>query len=194
MYLFDLEANPSEAVTDGCGENKTLGPPAACGNLYTIPAFKDVRRKLEGLLSRAEKESVAPTLRWMDDGPLADPQNFGGWIPWRDRTGDPLASYEGVFVQGLEEPAHGSNGSKEGAKVSMTQMKVDMGMGGMGDMEGMDGIGDMEGMDKSEIDVQRSSISVAHAGGFAMFFAILAVGATFVAYRAGQRSGYHLLK
>ena len=32
---------------------------------------------------------------WLDDGPLADPQLFGGiWTPWRDDLGMPYATYQ----------------------------------------------------------------------------------------------------
>lgn len=35
------------------------------------------------------------TEAWVDDGPLADPKNFGGyWTPWRDESGIPFATYQ----------------------------------------------------------------------------------------------------
>lgn len=179
MYLFDLEANPSESVEAGCGTDKTLGPPASCGNLYSIPAFRKMRLKLEAILDRADQESVAPTLRWMDDGPLADPLNFGGWVPWRDRNGDPLAHYEGLLIEGTAEEEQDASQPWEPKRVGQTSL-AEIGVRGV-----------------EEEDVAESyaiTVTAAHASGLALFFAIIAVGGTFVAYRAGQRSGYHLLR
>lgn len=170
MYLFDLEANPSESVVDGCGTDKNMGPPTNCGSLYDIPAFRSVRRKLEGILSRAERDSVAPTLRWTDDGPLADPLSFGGWLPWRDRAGDPLAHYEGVLLDSAQELEEGQDSR---VQVSL----ADIGVGGVG----------------REPESHLFAISAVGASWLAMFAAIVAVGATIVAYRAGQRSGYRPL-
>lgn len=101
MFLFDLEENPSESVSADCAGEHDMKRLVACSNLYYIPAYKSIRLKLEGILLRAEAESVVPTMRWVDDGPLADPLNFGGWLPWRDQNGDPLANYGGVVYQDL---------------------------------------------------------------------------------------------
>ncbi|CAM9151153.1 unnamed protein product [Hapterophycus canaliculatus] len=165
MYLFDLELNPSENVEADCGIDKSLGRLEACANLYSIPAFRETRRKLEGMLVMADKESVAPTLRWEDDGPLADPQSFGGWIPWRDRNGDPLAIYSGVVFEG----------EREGDGVQTISL-AGVGSGAAG--RGISGA---------------ITMTASYASGLAMFIAIFAVGSTFVAYRAGQRSGYRVL-
>lgn len=177
MYLFDIEANPSESVEEGCGADKAPGPVESCANLYSIPAFRDVRRKLEGLLKKADSESVAPSLRWEDDGPLADPANFGGWVPWRDRDGDPLASYSGVATGGDggegAAAARGAGPPEEATRVSL----AGVGFGG-----------EQEGAVSNAI-----TVTATYASGLAMFIAIIAVGSTFVAYRAGQRSGYHIL-
>lgn len=175
MYLFDIEQNPSESVEEGCGADKSLGPVESCANLYGVPAFRDVRKKLEGMLLKADRESVAPTLRWEDDGPLADPASFGGWVPWRDRDGDPLASYSGVVNEsdpGEEDKARDS-GSPAAPQVSLARV-------GFGGERG----GAME---------NAITVTATYASGLAMFIAIIAVGSTFVAYRAGQRSGYHVL-
>lgn len=169
MYLFDLEANPSESVVDGCGSNAhkqgaagaagpTAGPVKSCANLYEIPAFREIRRKLEGMLNKADRESVAPTLRWEDDGPLAGPDNFGGWVPWRDRDGDPLAMYGGV------------------AAAQQQQQQQRVSLAGLGSRGG-----------------EQGGAGGASVSGLAFFFAMVAVGSTFVAYRAGQRSGYRVL-
>lgn len=177
MFLFDLEANPSEANEDGCGTDKTLGPPAACGNLYQIPAFRDIRRKLEGILQVAEDEAVIPSLRWMNDGPLADPLNFGGWIPWRDSSGDPLASFQGVDIEGM------SVGVAREEKVVVQQVLLaEVGSrveGGGGEVGGAE---------------SGTSAPTVHVSSFAMLFAVVAVAITLVAYRAGQRSLYNILK
>lgn len=177
MYLFDIEQNPSESVEEGCGASKKLGPVESCANLYSMPAFRDVRKKLEGMLLKADRESVAPTLRWEDDGPLADPANFGGWVPWRDRNGDPLASYSGVATGGdgggADEAAARDTGSPAAAKVSLA------------------GVG-WTGEQGSTVE-NAITVTATYASGLAIFIAIIAVGSTFVAYRAGQRSGYHVL-
>ncbi len=180
MYLFDIEKNPSESVVEGCGADKTLGRVESCANLYNLPGFREVRKKLEGMLKKADAESVAPTLRWEDDGPLADPANFGGWLPWRDRDGDALASYGGVATGGddggekeeggavAEAPA-GVGGSREAQRVSL----AGVGYGGA--------------------ESNAFTVTASFASGLAMFVAVFAVGSTFVAYRAGQRSGYRVL-
>lgn len=175
MYLFDLESNPSESIVDGCGTDKTLGPPAACGNLYAIPAFRDIRRKLEGIITLVEHESAAPTLRWMDDGPLADPASFGGWIPWRDSNGDPLASYEGVAIEDLVAQREPSQAQRDQV-VTLTKI----------------GAGGSEGTD--EVETYSKLVTAAHASRTAIIAAIILICGTFVGYRAGQRSEYHLLR
>lgn len=180
MYLFDLEQNPSENVEENCGTDKSLGKLESCANLYSLPAFRETRRKLEGMLVMADRESVAPTLRWEDDGPLADPQSFGGWIPWRDRNGDPLAIYSGVVFEsdGDRDDASPQSTEKrqEEARVEQTISLAGVGSAGEGA-----GIG------------SAITMTASYASGLAMFIAIFAVGSTFVAYRAGQRSGYRVL-
>lgn len=172
MYLFNLESNPSESASDDCDTGKKMGTAANCGNLYSIPAYGNVLKKLEGILLRAELESVAPTLRWTDDGPLADPLSFGGWVPWRDRAGDPLAHYEGVVLSSVQKRERG-----EGGRVQVSLADVRAGEpGGEGGLESYSIV-----------------ISAVRASGLAMLAAIVAVGATIVAYRAGQRSGYRPL-
>ncbi|CAM9326925.1 unnamed protein product [Choristocarpus tenellus] len=98
MFLFDLEANPSEDTTGNC----IL--PERCSNLYNSPSLEKERRQMEALLNAAQNEAMDTTFRWEDDGPLADPANFGAWVPWRDRDGNPLALYnggEGVVEEGI---------------------------------------------------------------------------------------------
>lgn len=162
MYMFDLEANPSESVVEGCGTDRSLGPVASCANLYSIPAFRDARKKLEGILLKADRESVAPTLRWEDDGPLADPSNFGGWVPWRDSSGVPLAIYGGVEVDGASE----------------VQQQGTVFVGYAGEAAGGDAI----------------TVTSSYARFLAMFVSMVAVGSVVLAYRAGQRSGYKVLR
>lgn len=178
MYLFDIEQNPSESVEEGCGTVKSLGPLASCANLYELPAFRDVRRKLEGMLLKADSESVAPTLRWEDDGPLADPANFGGWVPWRDRNGDPLASYSGVATGGEGVGKDSAASRDAGAPAAVTTVSLAKVRWG----------GEQGGTVENAI-----TVTATYASGLAMFIAIIAVGSTIVAYRAGQRSGYHVL-
>ena len=180
MYLFDIEQNPSESVEEGCGANKKLGPVESCANLYSIPAFRDVRRKLEGMLLNADSESVAPTLRWEDDGPLADPANFGGWVPWRDRNGDPLASYSGVATGGDGRGAADSAAARDAGSPAGAAARVSL--------AGVGWAGEQGSTMENAI-----TVTATYASGLAMFIAIIAVGSTFVAYRAGQRSGYHVL-
>lgn len=180
MYLFDLEKNPSESVEEGCGAPDTqLSPVESCANLYGDAAFRDVRRKLEGMLAKADSESVAPTLRWEDDGPLADPANFGGWVPWRDRNGDPLASYGGVATGGGDGGRDTTAAARDAGPPEAAEAgRVSLSRVGLGGEEG--------GAVTNAI-----TVTATYASGLAMFIAIIAVGSTFVAYRAGQRSGYH---
>ncbi|CAN0144115.1 unnamed protein product [Ectocarpus sp. 6 AP-2014] len=163
MYMFDLEANPSESVVEGCGTDRALGPVESCANLYSIPAFRDARKKLEGILRKADRESVAPTLRWEDDGPLADPSNWGGWVPWRDSSGVPLALYGGVEVDGAPEAQQ-----QQGAVFA----------GYAGEAAGGDAI----------------TVTSSYARFLAMVVSMVAAGSVVVAYRAGQRSGYKVLR
>lgn len=172
MYLFDLEANPSESVTEDCGLHPNIERVKECSNLYNIPAFKDVRRKLEGIMKRAEMESVPPTMRWTDDGPLADPMSFGGWVPWRDESGDPLASYAGLAYIGVSE--------KDGAHIFVDPQEE---------------ISSVIDAHKVGLrwDDQAYRVSSTSASGLAMIVALVVVGSTWLAYRAGRRSGYENL-
>lgn len=177
MYLFDLEANPSESIKEGCGTVESLGPPESCGDLYENSEFEDVRKHLEAIFESAERNSVAPTLRWMDDGPLADPLNFGGWVPWRDRQGDPLATYRGVEFTGAE-PGDSERGS---SKKQRLQTQSLMGMGS-------------DSMNEPEEGAYMVTVSASHASALALCAAVIAVVATLVAYRAGRRSSYGPLR
>ncbi|CAN0418182.1 unnamed protein product, partial [Discosporangium mesarthrocarpum] len=89
MYLFDLSVNPSEDTSGSCAQIE------ACSNLYGNPAYADIQGELEGLWEAAHQEQVPTTFLWANDGPLGDPANFGGWLPWRDDEGAPLALYFG---------------------------------------------------------------------------------------------------
>ncbi|CAM9150156.1 unnamed protein product [Scytosiphon promiscuus] len=186
MYLFDLELNPSENVEENCGTDKSLGQLESCANLYSLPAYRETRRKLEGMLVTADRESVAPTLRWEDDGPLADPQSFGGWIPWRDSNGDPLAIYSGVVFES-DGDGVGDAEDKDARDGASPKSSGDGGMGRGEQTISLAGVGAGAGAGDA-VTMTASSVS-----GLAMFFAIFAVGSTFVAYRAGQRSGYRVL-
>lgn len=171
MYLFDLEANPSESVTEDCGVHPNMQRVKECSNLYNIPAFKDVRRKLEGIMKRAEMESVPPTMRWTDDGPLADPMSFGGWVPWRDESGDPLASYAGL--------TYDENSEKDGADDFVDPHEIS------------------SVIDAHQVGLRWDNhsyrVSSTSASGIAMIVALFVVGSTWLAYRAGRRSGYENL-
>lgn len=189
MYLFDLDANPSETVSDDCG-NATSGQSRTriteCANLYTVPAFRDIRRKLEAMLDHVEAESVLPTLRWMDDGPLADPLSFGGWVPWRDADGDPLANYAGLAYEDLSNGDSTAN-SKGDRGERVSQEAVTVGAVSLAETGG--GV-DMQQLGKGVVFLQ---ISSAAATGFVLGVTIVAGLATLFGYRAGQRSGYHTL-
>ncbi|CAM9985041.1 unnamed protein product [Discosporangium mesarthrocarpum] len=88
MYLIDLDANPREDTSGTCGD-----PIEACSNLYGNPRYAAAQEELEAILESAKENSVPTDFLWADDGPLADPANFGGWLPWRDDDGTPLALY-----------------------------------------------------------------------------------------------------
>ena len=77
--LYNIVKNPSEDESGNCAD------PEACSNLYYNEKFADVR--VEMLDKWAEYTDSVPssTEEWVDDGPLADPDHFGGyWTPWRD--------------------------------------------------------------------------------------------------------------
>lgn len=179
MYLFDLEANPSESIKDGCGTDESLGPPESCGSLYENPEFEDIRKHLEAIFESAERNSVAPTLRWMDDGPLADPLNFGGWVPWRDRQGDPLATYRGVEFTGAEPGNSEQGSSKQQGLHTKTQSLMGMGS---------------DSLNEPEEGAYAVTVTPSRASALALCAAVVAVVATLVAYRAGQRSSYGPLR
>ena len=84
QHLYNVAKNPSELDTRECDELE------ACANLYDDPLFAEVQAMM--LDKWAELESLNPDSNelWLDDGPLADPANFGGvWTPWRDEAGVP---------------------------------------------------------------------------------------------------------
>lgn len=88
QHLYNLNKNPSELNTRDCDDVE------ACTNLYDEPAFAEVQEMM--LAKWAELEEINPDSNelWVDDGPLADPTNFGGvWTPWRDEAGVPYALY-----------------------------------------------------------------------------------------------------
>jgi hypothetical protein len=82
IYLFKLDENPSE---DDSGECESL---AACHNLWSKSAFSHVQMRMVERMEELRAQMVPSTFRWEDDGPWADPRNFGGvWSSWRDEAG-----------------------------------------------------------------------------------------------------------
>lgn len=199
MYLFDLEANPSESISDDCRDSDpddtppaigavgtNSSPPfATCSNLYDVPQYRGIRRRLEGMLVHAEEESVLPTLRWVDDGPLADPLNFGGWVPWRDRAGDALANYAGLEAYGDLGPGDVDFNAKGSGDVDRGSEK-DPAFGVMSLAETQTG-SDVNRLGP-KVYYEFSSTGISW---LAMGAAIAAVGGTLLGYRVGQRSGYN---
>ena len=109
----------------------------------------------------------------MNDGPLADPLNFGGWIPWRDSNGDPLASFMGVDIEGM------SVGSAPEMVVEQVLLAE---------------VGSRVEGNEEEDGESESNVPAASVSSFAMLFAVIAIGMTLLAYRAGQRSLYKILR
>jgi len=92
-YLINIKSNPFE-VTDGECDDVV-----SCSNLYGNPDYAEIQADLERKWASFETESVDSTFKWEDDGPLADPELFGGvWTAWRDGDDVPKAQYFGSAV------------------------------------------------------------------------------------------------
>ncbi|KAJ8604154.1 hypothetical protein CTAYLR_008573 [Chrysophaeum taylorii] len=91
VYLFDIASNPRELDDEDC-ENAP-----ACRDLYDNPDYRAVRDALRARWAEYQREAAPSTFAWEDDGPLANPDNFGGvWAPWRDADSQPNARYVGT--------------------------------------------------------------------------------------------------
>ncbi|KAH8076567.1 sulfuric ester hydrolase [Aureococcus anophagefferens] len=77
-HLFDVDADPSET--------------ADLHNASRAGAFDDVLARLVAICDGVD--AAGTTDVWLDDGPLASPDFFGGaWMPWRDENDFPYATY-----------------------------------------------------------------------------------------------------
>lgn len=91
LALFDLDQNPQERDDASCAV------PAQCRNLYYLEEYRSVRQDLETRFDEYKRQAAPSTFAWEDDGPLANPANFGGyWAPWRDGDDEPMAHYVGI--------------------------------------------------------------------------------------------------
>lgn len=120
-YLFNIKQNQFEAEEDGCSDAE------ACSNLYDNAEFADVRQQLEQVWAKFQLESAPTTFMWADDGPLADPDLFGGmWDAWRDGDNTPKAQYFGLSVldsdkfAGVSDMLHKGSASATGLASSLT--------------------------------------------------------------------------
>ena len=87
--LFDVVANPNELDAADCEDARS------CSNLYDLDDFADVKAMILDKWAELRDSTPESTEIWLDDGPLADPQLFGGiWTPWRDDLGMPYATYQ----------------------------------------------------------------------------------------------------
>lgn len=126
------------------------------------------------MLKNAADESALSTLRWVNDGPLADPENFGGWVPWRDREGDALATYAGLTYDDLG-PAVVDLKAGERPREVMSLAET----GGSGAEV------DQLGWGGAYYELSQAGVSCLAFG-----VTVVLVCATFWGYRVGQRSGY----
>lgn len=91
VSLFNVERNPNEVNRSDCAEVVV----EECRNLVDIPAYATLKTRLMDRLDKLRMAAVPSTEQWTDDGPLADPQLFGGvWSPWRDDQNLPYATYQ----------------------------------------------------------------------------------------------------
>lgn len=89
VYLFNIAMNPSEDESGDCNEFE------ACNNLYEMPEYTEIQEDCLAKWQDYANSVPSSTEAWVDDGPLADPKNFGGyWTPWRDESGIPFATYQ----------------------------------------------------------------------------------------------------
>jgi arylsulfatase I/J len=100
-YMFNVTSNMGERLDGSCSD------PAACQNLYGHPDYAEEQARLEDFFDKQVTSMAPATFKWQDDGPLADPANFGGvWTPWRDERGEPLAMYYGMQGEPLQPEAN----------------------------------------------------------------------------------------
>ena len=77
-HLFDVDADPSET--------------SDLHNASRAGAFDDVLARLVAIWDGVDVAGTTDV--WLDDGPLASPDFFGGaWMPWRDENDLPYATY-----------------------------------------------------------------------------------------------------
>uniref|UniRef100_A0A7S3JYB2 Sulfatase N-terminal domain-containing protein n=1 Tax=Aureoumbra lagunensis TaxID=44058 RepID=A0A7S3JYB2_9STRA len=110
--LFNIVLNPTETDDpEHCDESEK------CRDLYSLQDFQQIKDSM--LTKWEELRQITPrsTELWQDDGPLADPANFGGiWTPWRDDMGYPYATY-----QLAEKSAHPNLAGDSAPRPALTQ-------------------------------------------------------------------------
>lgn len=88
VAIYNIAKNPTEEDAGDCLDAE------ACTNLYDNAAFAAVQAELLAKWDEYIETVPESTEEWVDDGPLADPEHFGGyWTPWRDTSGIPYATY-----------------------------------------------------------------------------------------------------
>jgi hypothetical protein len=86
--IFNVAKNAAESEEGGCEDVES------CSNLYGNDDFKAVNIALMDQWKTYRDAAGPSSLKWEDDGPLANPSLFGGfWAAWRDDQGVPYATY-----------------------------------------------------------------------------------------------------
>ena len=87
--IFNIAKNPTETDDGECEDAE------ACSNIFEMDAFSSTRIALLDRWKAYRDSMGRSALVWEDDGPLTNPDLFGGfWTSWRDEAGQPYALYE----------------------------------------------------------------------------------------------------
>jgi len=93
FYLYNIKKNPSEQDSGDCEDVEE------CNNLYYLPEFTSLKQTMLEKWEEYKSSMVVSNEKWEDDGPLTNPEMFGGiWTPWRDEDNQPYGTYSLVAV------------------------------------------------------------------------------------------------
>ena len=139
--------------------------------MYGNPDFAEVQAKLENVWAKYQLESAPTTFMWADDGPLANPELFGGmWDAWRDGDNSPKAQYFGMGSL-TSAQFDGINNALGGQKDTTASLASSIGKMSAGVLK-------------------TSSDGVSSVGALAIAFAVFGGAIGLLSFRAGRRNAY----